>query len=147
MKITANNWKRENVQIIRFGILALYFTLFSITNGFGQIPDTTIYKVLDIYPEFRYATEENTANSLERYFRENFKMPRISGEYYNDKNSIVQLVINEDLTFSYYDWLSGSCWAQINKSGFWTISNDTLILISNGKCDDCFEFTFKNQGT
>ena len=58
-------------------ILALCFTLFFIVNGFGQVSDTTIYKALDVYPEFRYETEESTVNSLERYFRENFYMPLI----------------------------------------------------------------------
>ena len=68
----------------------------------------------------------------------------ILGEYNNDKNTIAQLVINKDSTFSYYDWLSSSCWLEINKSGFWTISNDTLILVSNGRCYDCFEVDFKS---
>ena len=68
----------------------------------------------------------------------------ILGEYNNDKNPMAQLVINKDSTFSYYDWLNGSCYLQINKSGFWTMSNDTLILISNGECSNCLEFAFKN---
>jgi len=65
------------MKFVKIGILTFCFTLFFIANGFGQTPDTTIYKVLDTSPEFRYATEENTGNSLKRYVMENFKMPQV----------------------------------------------------------------------
>ena len=66
------------------------------------------------------------------------------GKYISDRNPIVRLVINSDSTFSYVDWLFGSCWAQVHKSGFVEINNDTLVLISNGRCRDCLEFAFTN---
>jgi protein TonB len=74
-------------------ILTFCFALFFIANGFGQKSDTTIYKVLDIYPEFRYATEKSTVKSLERYFEENFKMPRILIDNGYAGRIIVQFVV------------------------------------------------------
>lgn len=83
------------IKFVKTEILALCFTLSFIVNGFGQVPDTTIYKVLDIYPEFRYATEESTVNSLERFFKENFKMPRILMDLGYHGKIYVQLIVEK----------------------------------------------------
>lgn len=81
-------------RFVKTEILIFCFTLFFI-NGFGQTLDTAIYKVLDIYPEFRYATEESTINSLERYFRDNFKMPRILIDNGYQGKIYVQFIVEE----------------------------------------------------
>lgn len=76
-------------------LLIFYFALF-IADSFGQTPDTAIYKVVDTYPEFRYATEESTKNSLEKYFKDNFKMPRILIDNSYHGSIIVQFVVEKN---------------------------------------------------
>lgn len=83
-------------RFVKIKILTVCFTMFFIANVFGQISDTAIYKVLDIYPEFRYATEESTVNSLERYFQKNFKMPRILIDNGYVGRIIVQFVVEDN---------------------------------------------------
>ncbi len=39
--------------------------------------DTLIYSTVDSYPEFKYAKLDNTIESLEKYFRQNYHMPQI----------------------------------------------------------------------
>lgn len=50
------------------------------SNGFDlstQIQnDTSIYTVVDTYPEFYYKSITNTGNALEIFFCENYKMPQ-----------------------------------------------------------------------
>ena len=88
-------------------ILTFCFTLFFIANGSGQISDTTVYKELDIYPEFRYAKEENTAKSLERYFEENFKMPQILIDNSYSGRILVQFTVEKDGSIDQVEILRG----------------------------------------
>jgi len=64
----------------------------------------------------------------------------VFGSYLNEKNPMTKLQIHNDSTFDYYDWYSGSCWAQVHKSGCFRVEQDTLILISRGECASCFEY-------
>ncbi len=70
-----------------------------------------------------------------------FDVHAIFGEYYNEKNSFTQLVINKDSTFSYFDVHT----MRTIESGFINVNNDTLILISNGICFDCFDVIFEEH--
>jgi len=80
---------------MKIEILVLCFTLSFIVNGFGQVSDTAIYKALDVYPEFRYETEESTASSLERYFRDNFEMPLTLIDIGYQGRIYVQFIVEE----------------------------------------------------
>ncbi len=39
--------------------------------------DTLIYNTVDSYPEFRYSKLDNTIESIEKYFRQNYHMPQV----------------------------------------------------------------------
>lgn len=80
--------------------LVLIFTFFLISCCFGQENDTTIYRITEILPSFKYKDCEKTYESCEKFFMENFKMPKellddgFTGKIY------IQFVVEKDGTIT-----------------------------------------------
>lgn len=67
---------------------------------YGQQTDTTIYIIPVIQPTFKYDTCSNLANSLRKYFMDNYKMPAILQDNGYAGSVYVQFVIEKDSTIS-----------------------------------------------
>ena len=88
-------------------ILTTLIVCFSSLNCFGQNQDTTIYLIQDIQPEFKYENCLNTPDACKKYFKTNFKMPKLLEDNGYHGSIIVSFMVEKDSSISHISLTRG----------------------------------------